>query len=106
MEYKSNNQFSFIKTDGINNFERVYEKDIYYLEGIKNYVAIHLKEKQIIIYGTLKGIAAYLNDGFEQIHKSYIVALQHVVQTDSLSDTIKGSNLPIGDTYKKSFLKM
>lgn len=105
LENQSTTDFLFIKTDGKNNFERVYVKDIYYLEGIKNYVAIHLKDKQIITYGTLKGIAASLNDDFVQIHKSYIVALQHVLQTDSLSVTINGSNLPIGDTYKKSFFE-
>lgn len=105
LEYQSTTEFLFVKTDGKNNFERVYVKDIYYLEGIKNYVAIHLKDKQIITYGTLKGISASLNDDFVQIHKSYIVALQHVNQTDSLSVTINGSNLPIGDTYKKSFFE-
>ncbi|PQJ23224.1 LytTR family DNA-binding domain-containing protein [Tenacibaculum sp. SG-28] len=105
IENQSSTEFLFIKTDGKNNFERVYIKDIYYLEGIKNYVAIHLNDKQIITYGTLKGIAASLNDDFVQIHKSYIVALQHVLQTDSLSVTINGSNLPIGDTYKKSFFE-
>lgn len=96
--------FIFIKTDGKHNFEKVYIKDICYIEGLKNYVAIHLKSKQIITYNTLKHIEAYLPENdFVKIHKSYIVSLFHIDKTDALSVYIKNDCLPIGDTYKQVF---
>jgi len=100
----SKDTFIFIKTDGKNNFEKVYVKDICYIEGLKNYVAIHLKDRQIITYNTLKHIEEYLPENeFIKIHKSYIISLFHIDKTDSLSVHIKNDSLPIGDTYKQSF---
>ncbi|WP_442266749.1 LytR/AlgR family response regulator transcription factor [Tenacibaculum sp. ZS6-P6] len=98
-------QFTFIKTDGKNNFERIYTKDIIYVESLKNYVSIHTKENQIITYNTLKHFENELSSKqFVKIHKSYIVALEHVIKTDSLTVYLSnGNNLPIGDTYKKQF---
>lgn len=99
--------YLFIKTDGKNNFERVLLKEICYIESLKNYVAIHTPEKQIITYSTLKHIEESLQDSdFIKIHKSFIVSLQHISKTDSLSVYIKGNALPIGDTYKKEFFEV
>ena len=96
--------YLFVKTDGKNNFEKVYVKDICYIEGLKNYVAIHLKDKQIITHNTLKSIEEYLpKNEFVKTHKSYIVSMQHIYKTDSLSVYINDAALPIGDTYKKDF---
>lgn len=99
--------FIFIKTDGKNNFEKVYTCDIIYIESLKNYVSIHLVDKQIITYSTLKHFENELpKNNFIKIHKSYIVSLEHIVKTDSLSVYVSnGNNLPIGDTYKKAFFE-
>ena len=96
--------YIFIKTDGKNNFEKVYIKDIRYIEGLKNYVVIHLKDSEIITNNTLKSIEEYLpKDQFVKTHKSYIISMQHIHKTDSLSVYIDDKALPIGDTYKKDF---
>lgn len=98
--------YLFVKTDGKNNFEKVYIKDICYIEGLKNYIAIHLKDKQIITHNTLKSIEGYLpKDEYVKTHKSYIVSMQHIYKTDSLSVYINDTTLPIGDTYKKLFFE-
>ena len=100
------NTFVFVKTDGKNNFEKIYKNDICYIEGLKNYVAVHLIDNMVITYNTLKHIEESLgNDHFVKIHKSYIVAIKHIVKTDSLSVYVKEKALPIGDTYKKQFFE-
>lgn len=101
------NDYIFIKTDGKNNFEKVYKNDILYFESLKNYISIHTKSKQIITYNTLKHFEQELNDNeFIKIHKSYIISLQHILKTDSHSVyLINNINLPIGDTYKSNFFK-
>lgn len=103
----SNDDFIFIKTDGKNNFEKVKTKDILYIESLKNYVAIHLTNHQIITYSTLKHFESELSDKqFIKIHKSYIVSIQNITKTDSLSVYLSnGKDLPIGDTYKKAFFE-
>jgi DNA-binding LytR/AlgR family response regulator len=104
---KEVDDFIFIKTDGKNNFEKVYVKDICYIEGLKNYVAIHLQDKQIITNNTLKSIEDFLPvSEFVKTHKSFLVALRHITKTDSLSVFINGKCIPIGDTYKKELFEI
>ncbi|CAM1348665.1 LytR/AlgR family response regulator transcription factor [Tenacibaculum crassostreae] len=100
-------EFIFIKTDGKNNFEKVYTKDILYIESLKNYVSVHLKDKQIITYSTLKHFERELSSkNFIKIHKSFIVSIQNINKTDSLTVYLSnGKNLPIGETYKKDFFE-
>ncbi|KAB1159719.1 response regulator transcription factor [Tenacibaculum aiptasiae] len=100
-------EFIFIKTDGKNNFEKVYTNEILYIESLKNYVSLHLENKEVITYSTLKHFDTELSSkSFIKIHKSYIVAIQHIAKTDSLSVYLtNGKNLPIGDTYKKNFFE-
>lgn len=100
-------EFIFIKTDGKNNFEKVFLKNILYLESLKNYVCIHLLDKQIITYNTLKHFETELpKDDFIKTHKSFIVSIKNIVKTVSHSVTmLNKKNLPIGETYKKDFFK-
>lgn len=104
---KEVDDFIFIKTDGKNNFEKVYIKDICYIEGLKNYVAIHLKDKQIITNNTLKNIEDFLpTSEFVKTHKSFIVSLRHISKTDSLCVFINEKCIPIGGTYKKELFEI
>ncbi len=104
---KNTSEYLFVKTDGKNNFEKVYVKDILYIEALKNYVAIHLTEKQIITNNTLKNIEDLLpKSEFIKTHKSFIVSLRHITKTDSLCVYINDKNIPIGDTYKKELFEM
>ena len=83
---KEVDDFIFIKTDGKNNFEKVQINEICYIEGLKNYVAIHLKDRQVITNNTLKSIEDFLpTSDFVKTHKSFIVSLRHITKTDSLN---------------------
>ena len=104
---KNTSDYIFVKTDGKNNFEKIYVKDILYIEALKNYVAIHLIEKQIIINNTLKNIEDLLaKSEFVKTHKSFIVFLRHITKADSLCVYINDKNIPIGDTYKKELFEI
>jgi len=99
--------YIFIKTGNKNSFEKVYINDICYVESLKNYVAIHLKDKQIITYNTLKHIEDYLSkNDFIKTHKSFIIAVNHIDKTTTDSVFINKNELPIGDTYKKNFFEL
>lgn len=98
----------FVKTDGKNNFERIEIGEILYVESLRNYVCLHLANKQIITYNTLKHFEEELPGGqFAKIHKSYLVSIDHILRTDSLSvEMVDGKSLPIGETYKRDFFSI
>lgn len=96
--------FLFIKTDGKNKFQKVFLKDVLYVESLQNYVCIHTVKQQIITHSSLKNVIESLPENdFIQIHKSYMVSLQHVESTDNFSVFINGKELPIGATFKEAF---
>lgn len=103
----TNSTFFFFKTDGKNKFSKVFLDDILYIESLKNYIAIQLKDEQIITYSTLKSIKESLPENtFIQTHKSFIVALKHIDKIDNDSVWIQKKELPIGNTYKKLFFEV
>jgi len=98
--------YIFVKTDGKNNLEKVNIADITFIEGLKNYVAINQKGKQIITYNTLKHFQENLPKNlFVKTHKSFLIALQAITKTSSISVFIDDKELPIGNTYKNDFFK-
>lgn len=98
--------FFFFKTDGKNKFSKVFLNDILYVEGLKNYVSIYLKDERIITYSTLKHINENLpSSNFIQIHKSYIISIKHINKIDNDVVWIHKKELPIGNTYKKLFFE-
>ncbi|MEM6684192.1 MAG: LytTR family DNA-binding domain-containing protein [Bacteroidota bacterium] len=96
--------YIFIKTDGKHNFDKVFLEDILFFEGLKNYVSVQLHEGQVITYNTLKYLAERLSDkNFVQIHKSYIISLNHIEKIENDAVWIQERQLPIGNTYRKNF---
>lgn len=96
--------YVFVKTDSKNSFEKVTLDDIRYIEGLKNYVAIHLTDRKVITYSTLKSIRESLPDHlFVQIHKSFIVSLAHIDKTSTHTVFIGETDLPIGQSFKEAF---
>ncbi|PHN05581.1 LytR/AlgR family response regulator transcription factor [Flavilitoribacter nigricans] len=78
--------------------------DIYYLEGLGDYVAIHLKEKKILTLENMKHFEATLpGQNFIRVHKSYLVALDKISFIERNRIVIKEQRLPIGATYKDAF---
>lgn len=96
--------FLFIKTDGKNKFQKAFLNAILYVESLQNYVCIHTVKQQIITHSSLKNVIESLpSTDFIQIHKSYVVSLQHIESTDNFSVFVNGKELPIGTTFKDAF---
>ncbi|MBQ4802346.1 response regulator transcription factor [Aquimarina sp. MMG015] len=102
----NNDEFFFFKTDGKNKYAKVFLQDIIYIESLKNYIAIHLQDQQIITYNTLKHFKETLpSSNFIQIHKSYIISIKHIDKINNDTIWIQNIELPIGNTYRKSFFE-
>jgi two-component system LytT family response regulator len=79
-------------------------KDILYVEGLKDYVAIHTRQQKIVSLQRLKLLEAQLPaDRFIRIHHSYIIALEAVDIIHKDKVQIGAVFLPVSDSYRKSF---
>lgn len=100
----SENAYIFFKTDGKNKFKKVFLNEVLYFQGLKNYVSVQLQEEQIITYSTLKNIMEMLpTEDFIQVHKSYIISIEQIDQIENDAIWIKNRQVPIGNTFRKSF---
>ena len=77
--------------------------DIIYIEGLKDYIKIHLKStpNPIVTRMPVKTIEEQLPENrFIRIHKSYIVSISFISSIRKSSVYIDSLELPLGDTYR------
>jgi DNA-binding LytR/AlgR family response regulator len=94
----------FVKTDY--RVVRITISDIRYIEGMSEYLKIHLEgQKPIITLLSMKKMEDYLPPTlFMRIHRSYIVNLQKVQEVNKNRVILDADTLlPIGDLYKDRF---
>jgi DNA-binding LytR/AlgR family response regulator len=85
---------------------KIFEKDILYVEGLKDYVKIHLynQEKPIVTRMNLKAIESKLSSNkFCRIHQSFIVSLEKIKTVQKSKLTVGDIELPIGQKYAEVF---
>jgi len=77
--------------------------DIQWIEGLKDYIRIHLKNssKPVITRMSMKAIEEELpSSRFIRIHKSFIVSVSAITSVRKNSIFIGVEEIPIGDNYK------
>lgn len=85
---------------------RVRMEDIYYVEGIKDYVRIVMPDQRLLTKGSIGTFLERLPaDRFMRIHKSYVVALPLVETYSADGIEIDGHLIPLGRSYRPSFLR-
>lgn len=97
-------QHLYLKCNGA--FERVRVADILFVEAANNYIRVHLNERKLLIYQSLKGMEEQLPAGaFVQVHKSFLVARRHITQVKGDSVVAGGITVPLSRRYKSSALR-
>ena len=94
----------FVKTDY--RVVRIAISDIRFIEGMSEYLKIHLEgQKPIITLLSMKKMEDYLPPTlFMRIHRSYIVNLQKIQEVNKNRVILDADTfLPIGDLYKDRF---
>lgn len=102
----TNNNFLFLKADY--KIRRINYDEILYIEGLKDYIKIYLKNepKPIISHHSLKSLEAKLPETrFMRIHRSFIVNLNCVTTVDRFRIVFGKEYLPVSDQYKEKFQK-
>jgi two-component system response regulator LytT len=84
---------------------RVALADILYVEGLKDYVKVHLasQPRPLLSLTSLRSMEEKLPAGrFMRIHRSYIVGLDHVAAVGRGTLQVRGETLPISDGYREA----
>jgi two-component system response regulator LytT len=87
---------------------RIALNDILYMESLKDYVKIFLKntEKAILTLSSLKALEEKLpTKRFMRVHRSYIVSLDKINSITRNALQIGKINITVGDQYKEEFGK-
>lgn len=98
-------KYLFIKVNG--KYVKVNFHEIIYVEGYKNYVKIVTENKTHLVLITMKRLENLLPPVlFRRIHKSFIGALDKIIEFDGGRVYLKDKMLPIGQQYKRELEKL
>jgi two-component system, LytTR family, response regulator LytT len=82
-------------------------KDITHVEAYKDYVKVHLLNKThpLLSLTSLKSMEEILpSDKFMRVHRSFIVALDHIESISRNVINISGTTITVSENYKETFL--
>jgi DNA-binding LytR/AlgR family response regulator len=87
------------------NLVKVTLADILFIEGLDNYLKIHLRDGQsLVVRLTLKAMLDRLpTENFIRVHRSYIVAIDKIQGTRNRMVLLGDEEIPIGSSYEKDF---
>ena len=95
----------FIKSD--NKLVKIFFEDIVYIEVLKDYLRIHISEKErYITHSTMKAMEEKLPDYFFRIQRSYIINTKYI--KSFYGNTVKlsiGESLGISTNHKADLFK-
>lgn len=102
---KTPHHFVFIKTE--NRLEKVFLREIIFIEGMGDYRRVHASTKKIM---TLQTFAEFEQQFPPQIicrvHKSFMVALDKIDSIEKDRIKIKDAVIPLSETYRERFFKL
>ena len=96
--------YFFVRCD--RKFEKVFFRDVSYVEGLQNYAVIHLHDRKLITYITLTSLENQLpKDEFLKVHKSFLISVPHVKAIEGDEIIIDDNRIPISRTLKDQVLQ-
>ena len=101
---QADDEYLFLKVEY--QLVRIALDDILYIEGLKDYVKVHLKgvEKAVLSLTSLKALEERLpSRRFMRVHRSFIVSLDKITSMTKNSLQIGKMMIAIGDQYKEAF---
>ena len=102
-ELDSNDEFLFIKSEY--KLVRINFNDVLYIEGMKEYVRIHLVgQKPVMSLLSMKSLEERLpKNRFMRVHRSYIVNLNRITVVERFRIVFNDVRIPVSENYKEKF---
>lgn len=101
--------YIFVKTESKGKLLKINLADIDYIEGMKNYVAIHCGDKKTMVYTSMKELEERLpQKGFLRVHKSYIIPIGKITGIEGNLLRLKDvkNEILIGENYKPDLMEI
>lgn len=99
---KITDDYFFVKAD--RKTFKIAFKEILFIEGLKDYVVLHTRERKIITAMNIKTIYEQLPKKlFIRTSKSFITNIQHITSFDNNTIFIDKHEIPIGNVYRNYF---
>ena len=101
--------YMFVKTESKGKLLKINLKEIDYIEGMKNYVAIYCNAKKTMVYATLKDMEERLpRKDFIRVHKSFIFAISKITGIEGNLVRLKDvhTEILIGENYKPQLMEI
>lgn len=86
---------------------KVYLKDIYYVEALKDYVIINTQYARYTVHSTMKDIEKKLGTvDFVRVHRSYIVRTDKIQAIENQTVILENEKkaIPVGGSYRDELL--
>ncbi len=98
--------YFFVKND--KTYEKIYVKDILYVEAMQNYIAFHTTDgKRHLALITMKQAEENLQgNSFIRVHKSFIIAVDKIKSIADNKINIASMQIPIGRNYKTQLMEI
>ena len=97
-------EYIFVRSNAV--LTKIKINDITYIQALGDYVNIFTGDKRYTVHITLKGMEEKLSaEKFYRLHRSYLVALDHIDKVEEGTVFIGKHPIPIGEQFKKELLK-
>ena len=98
-------EYIFVKTEY--RIEKIDFKDIFYIQGMKDYLQIVSDKKKIMTLQSFKNILQFLpKKDFIRVHNSYVVSIEKIENIERNRIKIGEKIIPISDSYKDAFFTL
>lgn len=100
---EKNTDFIFVKSD--KKSIKVNIAEIYFIEGLGDYIKIYTLTKKLVTNLSMKKIENLLpTEFFFRIHKSYIISIDKIESIEGNMVKINNIKLPVGNSYRQDFM--
>lgn len=102
---KDEQPFIMIRADY--KLNKIYLKDIQYIEGLDDYIQIHIdNQSKIVARMSMKATLELLpSKEFIRVHRSFIIPIKRIKNIQNKQIKTDSVTIPIGETYKTETLK-
>jgi two-component system LytT family response regulator len=101
--------FIFVKTESKGKFLKINLDEIDFIEGMKNYVAIHRNNQKTLVLTNMKDLEEKLpGRKFIRVHKSFIIPINRITGIEGNRLLMKNvqAEILIGDSYKPQLMEI
>ena len=101
-EPQQGKDYFFVKTE--NRLEKIFFRDILFIEGMRDYRKIHTSHKKIMTLQKFSELEAVLPESVVcMVHKSYMVSINKIDSIEKDIIHISQTVIPVSETYRSKF---